>query len=684
MIAHVLLPLPIDHGFDFLVPKELETEVTVGRRVEVKLKGKKVTGIIVSLGDKAEYTGPLEKIEKVFPTPMYSVAALRFVLETSWACLAPPGIGVNRILPEKSTKSMTETMFSLRKDLGSTLAEIERLDSRAPRQAAILRHLLAFGQPTSKKELRKHLGAIDRPLSRLIELGLVKEVSAERTRSEPNEPSSHTRSSNWVTVIPKSGKVLLFTRDRAEGYVRLLREHLPAHGAALILAPEIIAAQELYGYLSHHLGEKIGLYHSGIAEGTRGRTWEEVRSGKLRIVVGTRSAVFLPFDKLPLVIVEYEEDRSYKQDEMLPYYHARNLAEKRGKLVILASPAPAVETYYSATQGDLTIVHPRDELSKPIARTLDMRKKREIVSQELTRAIGDALHTGEKVIIVVPRRGYFQAVICKTCGRTLRCPNCGANLIYDVKRTQLICRVCGRVYPKLTCPHCGGKTLRFLGAGVERVEAEIKEKFPTKITVRIDGESVRKKPNLNPSVAFEQGAHIIVGTPVIAKGMPLLNVGLAAVIGIDSILAAPDFRAAERTYQLIVNLGARLPTGKLFVQTCLPDHYAIRTAITGDYNAFLREELETREMFSYPPFSHLARILITSKVGTRRQSETEKLMRLLERFEIEVLGPSPHPRRRGTDLILLKANDPQTLREACLTAREAVSEIEIDLNPDRI
>ncbi len=684
MIAHVLLPLPIDHGFDFLVPKDLENEISVGRRVGVRLKGKKTSGIVIALRERTEYTGSLAEIEKVFPAPMYSAKALKFVLDTSHDYLAPPGLGVNRILPEKVTKSRTEITFSLGKDLSSTLAEMERLDSRAPRQAAILRYLLASGQPVSKKELRKRLGAIDRPIVRLIELGLVKEVSAERTRSGSNEASSHTRSSNWVTAIPKSGKVLLFARDRAEGYVRLLREQLPDHGAALILAPEIIAAQELHGYLSHRLGEKIGLYHSGLAEGVRGRTWEEVRSGKLRIVVGTRSAVFLPFKKLSLVIVDHEEDRSYKQDEMLPYYHARDLVEKRGKLVILASAAPAVESYHRAMQGEFTIVRPHDKESKIPARPLNLSKESNILSEELTEAIAGALHTGKKVIVVVPRRGYFQAVICKSCGRTLRCPNCGANLVYDVRRAQLLCRVCGHAYPKLTCPHCGGKTLRFLGAGVERVEAEIKEKFPTTTTVRIDGESVRKNPNLNPSSAFEQGADIIVGTPVIAKGMPLSSVGLAVAVGIESVLAAPDFRAAERTYQLIVNLASRLPTGELLVQTCLPDHYAITTAIARDYSAFLREELETREMFSYPPFSHLARIILTSHAAARRQSEIERLMRLLAGFEIEVLGPSPHPRRRGTDLILLKAKDPQALWEACLTAREAASGIEIDLNPDRI
>lgn len=685
MIAHVVFPLPIEHGFDFLVPPALEERIGVGVRVKVRFNERERTGIVVSLAEETAHPGTLEPVLDIYPAPVFPPAGLEFALQTARDYLAPPGLALNRILPTQVSKEKVETFFSLAADLTAAIAEMERLKPRAPRQAAILRVLLAAGAPLTKRELREQLGTIDRPLARLVELGLVRETGPEPPAREAIELSpNHEHPSGWVKEIPDSGKVLLFANRRAEGYLHLLNKRLTEDGAGLILAPEIIAARELHGYLSHHLGEKIGLYHSGLAEGIRGRTWEEVRSGRLRIVVGTRSAVFLPFTKLALVVVDQEEDRSYKQDEMLPYYHARDVAERRGALVILASAAPAVETFYRAMQRELFLIRLQKEDKAIATRHIDMEKEQGILSEPLRRAISRALQTGKKALVMVPRRGYFQAVICKSCGSPLRCPDCGANLVYEVERAQLICRVCGRAFPRFACPHCGSRALRFLGAGVERVKAELNQAFPDAEVVQIDGKTIRKNPDFDIASTLSREVDIIVGTPMIAKGQPLPALGLAAAVGIDAILAAPDFRAAERTYQLLINLAGRLNEGELIVQTRFSGHYAIKSALIGDYEGFLKRELETREAFSYPPFACLARLLITSRSPAKRRVEVGKIENVLKGFNMEILGPSPHPTRRGADLILIKAKDPQLLREACRAAKEAAPGVEIDINPDRI
>ncbi len=684
MIAHVLLPLPIDHGFDFLVPPALEERIEVGVRVKVRFNERERAGIVISLAEETAHPGTLEPVLDVVPAPVFPPTGLEFALQTARDCLAPPGLTLNRILPTQVSKDKMETFFSLAVDLNAAILETERLNPRAPRQAAILRALLAAGTPIAKRELRAQLGAIDRPLARLVKLGLVRETSPTPSAEEAIElPPEYKRLSGWVEELPVSGKILLFADRRAEGYLRLLIERLTGDGAGLILAPEIIAARELHDYLSQHLKERIGLYHSGLAEGTRGRMWEEVRWGKLRIVVGTRSAVFLPFEELSLVVVDQEEDRSYKQDEMLPYYHARELAEGRAPLVILASAAPAVETFHRTMQGELSLIRPQEEDRAIAARHIDMEKEKGILSEPLRRAIFRVLQAGKKALVTVPRRGYFQAVICKSCGSPLRCPDCGTNLVYEVERAQLICRVCGRAYPRFACPHCGSRALRFLGAGVERVWAELDQAFPEARVVRVDGRTVRKDPSLDIASTLSR-ADIVVGTPMIAKGQPLPALGLAAAVGIDAILATPDFRAAERAYQLLINLAGRLNEGELIVQTRFSDHYAIKSALIGDYEGFLQRELETREAFSYPPFAHLARLLLTSRGPAKRRSEAERIEDALKGFAIDILGPSPHPTRRGADLILIKAKDPQLLREACRTAKEAAPGVEIDINPDRI
>ena len=684
MIARVLLPLPVDHGFDFRVPDELAAKIRVGQRVKVRFTGRERTGIVANIAGESEHSGELEPVLDVYPVPAFSLPALDFAQQVAHDYLAPPGIAVNRILPRRVSARPSVRKFRLAIGLNAALAALERM-TRAPRQAAVLRMLLATGNPVTVSQLRATLGPVDRPLARLVELGLVEECTPDQARPQihPFPPEYESRAA-WVDKLPHSGTVLLYAHRRFGGYARLLQEQVPANGAALILAPEILLAHTLHQFLSRYVPGPIALYHSGLPEGERGRIWEEVRTGKTQIVVGTRSALFLPFPRLSLLVVDNEQDRSYKQDEMLPYYQARDIAEKRGTdgPVILGTAAPAVETFYRSTTGNVSLLRVADAPAVTV-RIVDMKDESGILSAPLLDAISHTHAAGDKALIMVPRRGYFQTVICKKCGRPLRCPHCGVNLVYEASRAQLVCRVCGRAYPRFACPHCGSRALRFVGAGVERVEAEINQAFPRVRTVRVDGEVIRRDPNFNLEQALTT-ADIVVGTPMIAKGPSLPRVRLAAAIEVDGLLAVPDFRAAERAYQHLVGLADRMEEGELIVQTHYPEHYALQSAATGNYELLLENELAARETFSYPPFSQLARLLFTARTAAQRSADAARVERVLTEFAVEVLGPSPHPRRAATDLILIKAKDPGTLHAACQAARNAVNRLEIDINPDRI
>lgn len=679
MIAHVLLALPVDHGFDFLIPDDLAEKIEVGQRVNVRFTGRERTGIVTALTTESAH-GDLEPVLGISSGPMYSASALTFVQEVARDYLAPPGLVVNRILPHRASTRPPKRSFCLAVDLTTALAALDRM-TRAPRQTAVLRALIAAGEPMPQKKLRAEFGPITRTLARLVELGLVRECTLDQPPRKQDHPSHYGEQSAWVDRLPSAGTVLLYARHRVAGYVRLLLERVPPDGTALILAPEILLASTLHRFLSRYVPARIAIYHSGLPDGERGRIWEEVRTGQIRIVVGTRSSLFLPFPSLPILIVDTEQDRSYKQDEMLPYYHARDVAERRGKLIILASAAPAVETFYRTTTGDIPLLRVNDA---PPARVhiVDMKDEPGILSTAVRDAISRARATEGKVLVMVPRRGYFQAVICKQCGRPLRCPRCGVNLVYDVKRAQLVCRVCGHAYPWFSCPHCGSRALRFVGAGVERVETEINSAFPDARTARIDGEVIRRHPDFDIKHALAHGADIIVGTPMIAKGPPIPGVQLAAVVGVDALLAIPDFRAAERTYQHLIGLADRMDDGELIIQTHYPDHYVLQSLATGKYELLLKNELVAREAFSYPPFSRLARILLTARSSAQQHADAARIDRILSQFDVKLLGPSPG--RAGAELLLIKAKDMTTLRAACRAAKQAVSRVEVDINPDRI
>ncbi|MEA3239535.1 MAG: primosomal protein N' [Candidatus Bipolaricaulota bacterium] len=683
MIASVLLSLPIDHPFDFAVGDNLKEAIAVGKRVIVRFHGKEKTGIVESLAEKSEHPGPLEPVLSVQPNPSFTPDALSFCLETAAHYLSSPGLFVNRLLP-RTANTHRERYLQATGKLDEIAMNIESRSVRAPRQAEVLRFLLARRGPCAETDLRERLHTPNSVINRLVDLGLIEEAHPRSTFSQMTSLEG-VRAMDAMTPNEKA-HTLLFSRSRIGEYIKAIEETLASGKSVLLLAPEILIARGIFVNLQRSLSVPVALYHSGVAEGEKGRVWNDVLHGRARIVVGTRSALFLPFFHLGLVIVDEEQDRSYKQDEMIPHYHARDVVTWRGDIrAIFGSAAPAIETFYRAQMEEIHLTRKPVAQEAQNATIIDMRKEKGTLSDALLDAIAETLAAGKRVLIGVNARGHFQAVLCKKCGQPLRCPHCGANLTYDVRSSQLVCRVCGIAQPRMTCPNCGGRSLRFVGIGSERIEEEMRVRFPNARIARIDGTSLANKTAVTRAeAAIEGAAQIIVGTPLATKGPIIHGLGLAAAIGSDAILARPDFRATERTYQYLTGLFGRLDEGGgAIVQTGYPDHFAVAAGIRGDYDLLYAREIAEREAMFYPPFSHLARIIIP------HARSTDRLGRILSEYDVQIIGPAPHPWHHGQDVVLIKGRDASVVRAACARVHAEIpgkggNTVEVDINPEQL
>ena len=687
VIASVLLPLPIDKGFDFLVSDQLLPQVEVGRRVKVRFQGKERSGIIASLAAGSEHEGLLEPVLEVLAKPSFSAVALAFCSRIASDYLAPCGLLVNRLLPRRISDKQ-ERSFTLAGEISELLPQLEPLSRRAPRQAAVLQQLLAASGPCSEENLREGRGSIRATLQRLVEKGLIKEAvvcsGVKREEIAPPPPWA----AKLVESLPRGGRTLLFAQERWDGYAHLIEAAIASGKSALLLAPEILLARQLHRYLQERIETGVALYHSALPEGERGRVWESARRGESRLIVGTRSALFLPLDNLGLLIVDEEQDRSYKQDEMLPHYHARTVAKTRadGAFLLFGSAAPSLETFFSAASGRLSLIRPEVQPRKITVQIVETTKDKAVLSSELCAAVERTLDRGKQALIAVNRRGYFQAVLCRGCGRPLRCPVCTVNLTYEVRAAQLLCRVCGTAQPRMVCPECTSRALRFVGVGSARVEEEMRERFPTARIIRIDMDSLQTRAHRKAAEQALAGeGDILIATPMIAKGPVLSRLGLVGAIGVDALLALPDFRAAERTYQYLSGLLGRLPAGgEGLIETSYPDNIAVQAAVCGDYNRFYETEEAERKALFYPPFSHLARLAFTARTERERRDKGKRLITLLQGYEVEILGPAPHPTLHTCAFVLLKGGRRETVHTACSAAQQQFPQLKIDIDPERI
>ena len=414
-------------------------------------------------------------------------------------------------------------------------------------------------------------------------------------------------------------------------YLSAMQAVLAKGRSAILLVPEIGLTPAVAADLHQIFADEVAILHSALSDDERAEQWKRIRFGECHIVVGTRSAVFAPVPGLALIIVDEEHDTSYKQEET-PRYHARDVAVMRAKMsnaaVVLGSATPSLETFYNATHGKYKLLELPERIEKrplPEVEIIDMRDefqrthKDAILSRRLIEEIGERLERREQVMVLLNRRGYSSFVLCRSCGETVQCKNCAIAMTYHKREHRLICHYCGfmRPAPK-ACPKCGSEYVQYLGTGAEKLEDILHSLFAQARIARLDRDTVRGRDDLERVLSALQAGDIdlLVGTQMIAKGHDIPNVTLVGVVGSDAALSFPDFRAAERTFQLLTQVAGRAGRGEMpgrvVLQTFFPDHYAIQFAASHDYKGFYEKEERFRSWMHYPPFAAVSNVLVRS------------------------------------------------------------------------
>jgi primosomal protein N' (replication factor Y) len=448
-------------------------------------------------------------------------------------------------------------------------------------------------------------------------------------------------------------------------YLAGMRAVLEAGRSAILLVPEIGLTPAVAADLYQVFGDEVAILHSALSDKERAQQWHRIKSGDARMVVGTRSAVFAPVADLALIIVDEEHDSSYKQEET-PRYHARDIAVMRAKManavVVLGSATPSLESYFNAKKNKYSLVELPDRVEQrplPEVEIIDMRQEfqetghEQVISRKLAAEIKERFERKEQVMVLLNRRGYSPVVLCRTCGKTLECQNCAIALTHHKREHKMVCHYCGYTAPvPKGCVHCGSEYVYFLGTGSEKLEELLHGMFPQARIARLDRDTVRGHEDFERTLnALSEGElDLLVGTQMIAKGHDIHGVTLVGVVGADSALGLPDFRAAERTFQLLTQVAGRAgrgqSPGKVILQTYFQDHYAVQYAARHDFAGFYDKELRFRSWMHYPPYSALANVLIRSEKLDEALQWSGTLGRWFEhnRHEgVRVLGPAAAP-----------------------------------------
>ncbi|MCM3901343.1 MAG: primosomal protein N' [Pyrinomonadaceae bacterium] len=453
---------------------------------------------------------------------------------------------------------------------------------------------------------------------------------------------------------------------KTEVYMRAMRICLQQGRAAMMLVPEIVLTPVFSRRLRAYFGDRVAIFHSSLSKGERFDEWTRVRNGEAQIVIGTRSAVFAPISKLGLVIVDEEHESTYRQAES-PHYHGRDTAivraQKESAVVILGSATPSLESFHNAHTGKYRCLRLPTRIANRAmakARMIDMREvfdrhqKPRVFSDDMLEAIDDTHRRKEQAIILLNRRGYSSFVLCRSCGETIQCPNCDVTLTYHRSERIILCHYCNhREVAPNRCPSCKGEYIYYIGEGTEQIEALLTKLFPALRLGRIDRDTASRRGHFERTLLeFSDGnIDLLVGTQMLAKGHDFPNVTLVGVVSVDAGLALPDFRAAERTFQLITQVAGRAGrgdrAGQVLVQTYHPNHYALRHACAQDYDGFYLEEIRYRQNHAYPPFVALGSLLVHGVDQSRVRSDAVGLRKELDLANKDrtcrILGPAPAP-----------------------------------------
>jgi primosomal protein N' (replication factor Y) len=596
---------------------------------------------------------------------------------------------------QDATRTMKVAVLRLGESEGSILGQAREDDARSTgatagsarraklnaNQQALMNALTAAGGRAEVEALH----AVDVPrttLRTLVQRGLVDiveepaEFHVSRVKARPSpfefefnaaQKQALQRIQDGMTARAFSGMLLhgVTGSGKTAVYLAAMRTVLEAGRSAILLVPEIGLTPTVAADLHQVFGEEVAILHSALSNQERAEQWHRIKRGEARMVVGTRSAVFAPVSDLALIIVDEEQDSSYKQEET-PRYHARDVAVMRAKManavVVLGSATPSLESYYNATTHKYALVELPDRVERrplPEVELIDMKQEfqetgqEQVISRKLAEEIRERLERKEQMMILLNRRGYSPVALCRTCGKTLECKNCAIAMTHHKRARKMECHYCGYTAPVPDqCVHCGSEYVYFLGTGSEKLEELLHGMFPTARIGRLDRDTVRGKEDFERALsALNEGElDLLVGTQMIAKGHDVHGVTLVGVVGADIALGLPDFRAAERTFQLLTQVAGRAgrgnTPGKVVLQTYFPDHYAVQYAARHDFSGFYDKELRFRSWMHYPPYSALANVLIRSDQLDEALTWSGILGKWFDKTRhegIRVLGPAAAP-----------------------------------------
>jgi primosomal protein N' (replication factor Y) (superfamily II helicase) len=698
MMKPSLIRVVIDRGIhrelDYAVPETLAERIGVGSRVRVPFRDKSALATVVATLEQSDAQGirPIEAV--VGDAPIVSTPLLELGRWMSDYYCCPLETVMRSLLPQVIRKAQVGWKKQLFVQPGRNIdnQQLEQLRRRAPRQAELLEAIAQLTAPVPAAKLLRQVSLDNQTLRALVKRGLV-DLREEAIERDPHGDEQFVATANLqlnleqtvalkkiadALAAPENARPVVLHgvtgSGKTEIYLQAIATALERGRSAIVLVPEIsLTPQTVERFKGRfaHLHDAVAVLHSHLSEGERHDEWHKIHAGRARIVIGARSAVFAPLKNLGLIIVDEEHETTYKQEEA-PRYHARDVAVVRAKIekcaVVLGSATPSLETYYNTTIGKYelaTLTQRVDERQMPLMRIVDLRQERRkektlsILSERLSQAIADRLEKREQTILFLNRRGFSTSLLCSNCGEARDCPNCSVALTFHRHSSRLNCHLCGHsaAVPK-RCPACGKDALIYSGFGTEKVEATVSHLFPKATVRRMDADSMTRKQAYRETLRnFRAGKiDILVGTQMIAKGLHFPNVTLVGIINADLALHLPDFRAGERTFQLLTQVAGRAgrgeTPGEVFVQTYTPFSPSIQFARHHDFAGYFEQELEFRERCDFPPFKHAILVTVRSAHEARAKFSAETLARRLRdalggKFMLSDATPAPLEKLQG-------------------------------------
>jgi primosomal protein N' (replication factor Y) len=689
--ARVITDDPTDKELDYSIPQTWVGKVHIGSRVKVPLRSREILATVVALVDTPSVPEPKTISALISESPILNKSLLALARWMAEYYCCPVESAIRSLLPEVIRKAKLgfkrERIISVSRQFSET--ELQALEVKAPRQAQVLKFVIELAEIIRWRELQEKAATSDRTIQQLVDRGFLK-VKFENADRDPygNEQfvssaaiQLNTEQKTALEMVVQAVKardnrpILLHGvtgSGKTEVYLQAIDHCLNQDLGALVLVPEIsLTPQTVERFKMRFQADLIGVLHSHLSAGERHDEWHKLNSGRARVAIGARSAVFAPVRRLGLIVVDEEHETSYKQEEA-PRYHARDLAVVRAQIdrcaILLGSATPSLESYQNAKTGKYRLANLScrvDHRELPLIRVVDMRqeylkqKHVPLISGRLATAIEARLTATEQTILFLNRRGFATSLVCNQCGFVCDCPNCSVALTFHQGENRLKCHLCGHatIAPR-KCPKCADPSIRYAGYGTEKIEGTVRKLFPTAAVARMDADSMSRKDAYRQTLqAFRAGKiDILVGTQMIAKGLDVPNVTLVGIINADVGLHMPDFRAGERTFQLLTQVAGRAGrgdmAGEVFVQSSTPFSPSIQFARHHNFEGFWEQEIEFRERCNYPPFLHLLMIHVRSEHQRLAEFTAETIHRRLSEkpdpgTTLHPVVPAPIERSKG-------------------------------------